>query len=448
MTKTSRATLFLAAVAAGLAGSARGPVARTAEAGSDLHAALQMRPRVNVIVKLREPNIPVSSLSRRIEAVRATQDGVLLGLETDDFRPSYRWSAISGLAGSLTQDGLAKLLRDPDVERVDLDVSGTAGLAESVPLVHGDQAHDMGITGKGVTVAVLDTGIDSDHPDLKDAITAQQCFCTNAAGAGCCPNGSTQQSGKGAAEDDQGHGTNVSGIIVGRGRVASKGMAPGAKIVAIKVLDNTGAFANSAQVVSGFDYLITQHPEVKVVNMSLGTSQLFSGTCDNAAAFTGAFADAINTLKARGTLTFASSLNNGSKSQMGLPACISAAVAVGAVYDGNVGTISFGCSDSTTKADQVCCFSNSSSALDLLAPGAAISAAGRGGGMSTFLGTSQASPHAAGAAALLLQARPSLSASQVESALESTGVPITDKKGGRKTPRIDVKAALDAAKRF
>ncbi len=448
MTLRARATLSLAAVAALFAVSGREPVARTAEAGSDLHAALQQRPRVNVIIKLREPSTPVSSLSRRIEEIQATQEGVLVGLDPDDFRPTYRWAAISGLAGELSQNGLSKLLRDPDVERVDLDVSGTAGLAESVPLVRADAVHDSGITGKGVVVAVLDTGIDSNHPDLKDAITAQQCFCTNAAGAGCCPNGATQQDGPGAAKDDQGHGTNVSGIIVGRGRVAAKGMAPDAKIVSVKVLDSTGAFADSAQVISGFDYLITQRPEVKVVNMSLGTSILFSGTCDNAASFTGAFAQAIGTLKARGTSVFASSLNNGSASQIGLPACIAAAIAVGAVYDSNVGTISFGCTDPTTKADQVCCFSNSSTAVDLLAPGAAISAAGRGGGISTFLGTSQASPHAAGAAALLLAARPSLTVDQIESALKTTGKPIKDSKSGLTIPRIDVRAALDAAKRF
>jgi subtilisin family serine protease len=448
MTPRARATLSLAAVAALLAASGREPVARTADAGSDLNAALQQRPRVNVIIKLREPTTPVSSLSRRIEEIHATQEGVLSGLEPDDFRPTYRWDAISGLAGELSLDGLSKLLQDPDVERVDMDVSGTAGLAESVPLVHADAVHDMGVTGKGIVVAVLDTGIDHNHPDVKDAITAEQCFCTNAAGAGCCPGGSTQQSGAGAAADDQGHGTNVSGIVVGRGRVASKGMAPDAKLVAIKVLDSTGAFANSAQVVSGFDYIITQHPEIKVVNMSLGTSQLFSGTCDNAASFTAAFAQAIGTLKARGTSVFASSLNNGSASQIGLPACISAAIAVGAVYDSNVGSISFGCSDPTTKADQVCCFSNSSSAVDLLAPGAAISAAGRGGGISTFLGTSQASPHAAGAAALLLQARPTLTVDQIESALKTTGIPIRDPKSGLTIPRIDVRAALDAAKRF
>ena len=216
----------------------------------------------------------------------------------------------------------------------------------------------------------------------------------------------------------------------------------------LKVLDGSGAFSSTAQIVSGFDYILTSRPDVKVVNMSLGTSILFSGPCDNDQSFTMAFAQAINNLKARGTVTFASSLNNGSPSQIGLPACVQAAIAVGAVYDANIGTVSFGCTDSTTAADRVACFSNSNAVVDLLAPGAAITAAGRGGGTSTFLGTSQACTHAAGAAALLLSSKPTLSPDQIEAAFKNTGVNITDPKNGLSFKRIDVKAALDLAKTF
>ena len=430
------------------AGSSETPPARGAGADAALRDALRSNHVARVVVSLRAPRIPVTSLSRHVTEIRRTQDGVLAGLDPRDFRPTHRWAAISALAGEVTESGLARLLADPDVDQVDLDVSGTAGVAESVPMIRADDVHDLGFTGRGVLVAVLDTGIDTDHPDLKNNLADQQCFCTAASGAGCCPNGAAQQSGAGAAEDDHGHGTNVAGIIAGQGRVAHKGVAPDAKIVAIKVLDRTGAFSSTAQVLSGFDYLLTARPDVKVVNMSLGTSVLFPGTCDGATSFTTAFAQAINSLRARGTTVFASSLNNGSSSQIGLPACIANAIAVGAVYDANVGTISFGCTDGTTKADQVCCFSNSSAAVDLLAPGAAITAAGRGGGVSTFLGTSQASPHAAGAAALLLEAKPSLTPDQIQAALRNTGVPIADPKSGLAVPRIDVRAALDAARAF
>jgi subtilisin family serine protease len=83
--------------------------------------------------------------------------------------------------------------------------------------------------------------------------------------------------------------------------------------------------------------------------------------------------------------------------------------------------------------------------VDLLAPGAAITSTGIGGGTSTFLGTSQACPHAAGAAALLLSAKPGLSADQVQNVLKNTGVNVTDPKNGITSRRIDLKAALSAA---
>jgi subtilisin family serine protease len=264
----------------------------------------------------------------------------------------------------------------------------------------------------------------------------EHCFCT-----GCCPGGASEAAGAGAAPDDNGHGTNVTGIVTADGRVAPRGIAPDADIVAIKVLDRTGA-GTTTSIVSGFDYVLKSRPEVKVVNLSLGSATLFSGTCDTAASFTTALAQAINALRARGTITFASTLNNGSASQIGVPACITNAVAVGAVYDADGGTVSFGCTDATSRRDDVPCFSNSSSKVELLAPGAPITSSGVGGSAVTFLGTSQASPHAAAAAALLLSANPGLSPDAIENALRATGRPITDRKNGIAIPRIDVKAAL------
>jgi subtilisin family serine protease len=122
-----------------------------------------------------------------------------------------------------------------------------------------------------------------------------------------------------------------------------------------------------------------------------------------------------------------------------MPACIASAVAVGAVYDGNIGGVSFGCVDGSTSSDQVTCFSNSSTAVDLVAPGAAITSTGLGGGSVTFLGTSQAAPHVAGALALLISA--GQSAAGAEAALKATGVGVTDSKSGLSFPRIDVGSA-------
>lgn len=87
-----------------------------------------------------------------------------------------------------------------------------------------------GVTGAGVRVAVLDTGIDTDHPDLISDIAAQHCFCSGLL-FGCCPNLGNEDV---SAEDDQGHGTSVAGIITSAGVQAPLGVAPDAKIVAVK----------------------------------------------------------------------------------------------------------------------------------------------------------------------------------------------------------------------
>lgn len=145
--------------------------------------------------------------------------------------------------------------------------------------------HDAGFRGQGVTVAVLDTGIDTNGVDLEGDIVAQQCFCENENGSGCCPNGNSVQSGNGSAENDNGHGTNISGIITSDGFIAPVGIAPDAKIVAVKVLDNTNSFSNTAQIISGLEWVLMNRPDVDVINMSLGTSTLFGEVCDNVTAF-------------------------------------------------------------------------------------------------------------------------------------------------------------------
>ncbi len=424
---------------AGLTFTAHGAEAPLpAKVGASVWKGFDAASRVRVIVALREPTTPVQALAERMAEVEALQGNVMARLAATDFRLTHRWDTISAVAGDATPRGLAALAQDPDVLRIDIDEPVFAATGESLSLMRADEVLNLGVTGRGIVVAVLDTGVERSHPDLASSIVDEHCFCS-----GCCPGGTSEAAGAGSAADDNGHGTNVTGIITADGRVAPRGIAPDADIVALKVLDRSGAGTTTA-IVSGFDYVLKSRPEVRVVNLSLGSATLFPGACDSAASFTTALAQAINALKARGTITFASTLNNGSASTIGVPACIANAVAVGAVYDTNGGTVSFGCVDATSRRDEVACFSNSSSKVELLAPGAPITSAGIGGSASTFLGTSQASPHAAAAAALLLSANPGLSPDAIKNALRATGRPITDAKNGIAIPRIDVKAALDS----
>jgi subtilisin family serine protease len=421
------------AVAAGVGDQAH---ARTSVVGSafvapEVRSALQTAPNTRVIVSLADAPETLRTLNDRAarrRRVADAQDRVLAALSAGDFHVTRRYDGVAAFAGSVSASGLARLASRRDVVAVTPDEKGMGALAQSVPLIRADQVQtSLGYTGSGETVAVLDSGADTDHPDLAGAITTQECFLT---GGGCPLGGGTRASGAGAAEDDNGHGTNVTGIVTSDGVVASRGVAPGAQIAAYKVLNssNSGFFSDWIAALSD---IISNHPEVDVVNMSLVSFATFSGNCDS---YLPAATTAITTLRNSGVLSFVSSGNNAAKAATTFPSCVSNAVSVGAVWDQATSPINiFGCTD-TPVADKVTCWSNSDTTLDLLAPGALITSSGLGGGTSTYLGTSQAAPHASGLAALMLQANPGLSANDIESRMKATGVPRTDAANGRVTP--------------
>ncbi len=388
---------------------------------------------VQVAFRTRQPR----TLAGMRSIVRTVRTRVLARAGNGFFSTTH-WDAVPGMAGWTTAKGLRRLATSPDVSRIYLDFAGHAEDLQADPLVHADEARAAGYTGAGVTVGILDSGMMLNHPDLQDALVAQRCYVHS---PGTCPNGLHTQSGAGAGRDDNGHGTNVAGIVTGNGTKAPTGVAPSSKLVIVKVLAADGSFSDTAQVISGLQFILN-HPEyrVKVINMSLGTNALFAGPCNNQDPN---FTSVVHSLHMQGVTLFASSGNQKSTTKMALPACISEVVAVGAVYDSNYGANTAFCADSTA-ADKVTCFSNSSTALDLLAPGAATTSTGMGGRTSTYYGTSQASPTAAAAAADLLQKNPSLTPAQIETTLKSTGKSITDARNGRVTPRIDVFAALNA----
>jgi subtilisin family serine protease len=313
--------------------------------------------------------------------------------------------------------------------------------ASSDALIHADAARAAGFTGNGVTVAIVDTGVDGHNPDLSDSIAAEHCFVPPDG----CPNGTAEQDGPGSAQDDQGHGTAVAGLITGNGGTAPTGVAPDARLVVVKVTDRNGR-TSSAQIIAGLNWILANHPEVRAVNVSLAGDILLSGTCDNVSQNLKPYATVIDTLRARGTIVFAPTGNSGSRFSIPAPACLHSTVAVGAVYSRSFGsyTVPLVCRDATTAANQVACFSNSSAELDLLAPGAPIESTALGGGLSNFAGTSAASAEAVGAAAVLLQADPSLTPDEIEAALQDTGVPVEDPRTRAITPRLDVAAALSS----
>jgi subtilisin family serine protease len=269
-------------------------------------------------------------------------------------------------------------------------------------------------TGTGVRVAVLDTGVQADHAELVGSIILTVDF------AG------------GPPQDRDGHGTHVTGIVAGNGVYEitntygypspnrATGVSPDGGILSGRVCGPTGCWDST--IIAGIEWAIDN--SAQVINLSLG-GQNFGGHCDS-----DYLAQQVNAAVDAGVVVVAAAGNddNGVSS----PACASKAIAVGAVYHADIGPRSYiVCTDSSTTPDQRVCFSNTGAALDVMAPGAGVlstySCRAPGANCRESLnwyawmsGTSMSAPHVAGAAALILQADPSLAPAEVKLILEST----------------------------
>jgi subtilisin family serine protease len=406
------------------------PLNSEAKIGSDVIETLQLEGKARVVVALVGPfslNAQPFDLNKTRNEIASLQDSVLSSVDSSDFAVSHQYQAVPALAGTLlTESGLYKLAANPYVSKIDLDVGGTGSLGISVPLIEADTWHDVGNTGNGVVVAILDSGLDTDHTDLASALIHQECFLDNNGsidGSGLCPNGSDRQSGAGSAEDDAGHGTHVTGIVASRGNQSSIGVAPGTSIVSIKVTAGpsfSGVFFSFSEIVAALDFIINNRPDVQIVNMSLVTNALFSGDCDNSTSWNMAGAAAINTLRSQGVVAFASSGNNGG-TLMGSPACLSNVISVGA----------------TDNNDVIASFTDSNASTDIMAPGVGVLSSAVGNGTTSASGTSMASPHAAGCAALIIASQEAVTPDEIETRLETSPVQIFDPKTGLTFPRIE-----------
>jgi subtilisin family serine protease len=235
----------------------------------------------------------------------------------------------------------------------------------------------------------------------------------------------------------------VAGIVASRGQTTPQGIATAAELVAVRVLGPNGTGFTS-DVLAGMDWVVANQAQlgVKVMNLSLGGGG-YAGVCDQADANTMLYAAAVQAARQAGITVFAAAGNSGQADMLMAPACVSGVIAVGNVYDAPLVSLAWPtCTDQNIVAGQVACSSNSSAELDLLAPGVLVRSTSLGGGEATKSGTSMSTPHAAAVAALLLQANPNLAPADVETILEETGVPLTDSRNGRVTPRLDALAAV------
>ncbi len=285
-----------------------------------------------------------------------------------------------------------RLSEHPRIRKVTANQAVEA-TAETVPTgvrrIQADRARAAGSTGGGKRVAILDTGIDLDHPDLGANIDAGK-------GKNCVDSGRN-------TDDDNGHGTHVAGIVAAVANSSGVvGVAPGAKVVPVKVLgrDGGGSFSD---IICGIDHVVAQNGGIQVINMSL-SGDGGSGSCTD-----GSLRQAICAAKNKGVVVVVAAGNNSGSADSRVPARFPESITVSALDDG----------DGKPGGDDFASFSNDGSTVDLIAPGVGIRSTTRGGGYGDKNGTSMAAPHVAGAAALALA--DGVSAGGVLARLQSTG---------------------------
>jgi len=364
----------------------------------------------------------IPSLRQKMQACSAAQDQCLKLLGKDGYSVRYRYRYSPVLALEIRDEAVITRLGQLDsVKKLRVDQRGSASLLQSRQLIRADRAQEeLGLSGAGRIVAVLDSGIDADHLDLQDGILEEhgKHFLDQGADTGE------------DFDDDNGHGTHVSGILASRGNLTPPGIAPGASIIPVKVLDrrNVGWFTDWA---AGIEYAVSLHQEdngisIDVINMSLASHSLYEQSCNDAHE---GIAGAVAAAHELGILVLAASGNNGSNDSIALPSCMTEVISVGSTLDSLPGTVST--------------FTNRSALLDILAPGENIVSTGNTGGNAAISGTSQATPHISGAICLLLEARPGLTPNQVIEALLSSGTAVEDEVSGLSFPRVDCLGALE-----
>lgn len=337
-----------------------------------------------------------------------TRDVKALSLE---FPFQRQFSTIPAAAMRATRQDIARLSEDPRVEKVWWDCPVRACLDASVPLLGTAELWQSGLDGAGVVVAVVDTGIDVNHADLQGKVA----FTHDVTGEGFF--------------DYSGHGTHVAGIIAGRG-ARYRGVAPGATLMGVKVLKGDGSGTMSG-VMEGVEWAVKR--KVNVINLSLGSA----GTNDGSDPLSQVCDAAVSA----GIVVCAAAGNEGpGRGTVGSPGAAKQVITVGA----------------STDQDEVADFSSRGPTADdrvkpdILFPGYGIvSLRARGTSMGRTVdglyteasGTSMATPHAAGAVALLLQAKPALPPHQIKQILRATAKSLSLPPNTQGAGRADLAAA-------
>jgi aqualysin 1 len=292
-------------------------------------------------------------------------------------------AALKGFAATIPGEALNGMRNNPRVAYVESDQAvSISGVQQSPPSWGLDRIDQHSVPldanytyqndGAGVTVYIIDTGIRFDHQEFGSRASSEWDFVENDADA----------------SDGHGHGTHVAGIVGGN----TVGVAKNVTLKAVRVLDANGCGSVSG-LIAGIDRVISVHGGPTVANLSVG------------AGFSSSLNQAVNNAVAAGIVVTVAAGNNGVDASNSSPASASNALTVGA----------------STNADARASYSNYGSCVDLFAPGSDVYSSTISGTdtYASWSGTSMASPHVAGAAALYLSANPTATPAHVETALKS-----------------------------
>ena len=419
---------------------------------ASLDEALAQDGSVRVIIGVKTPFLvdgkldPVGRANQR-GRIASAQLGAQARFTGHDLRHLHSFGTLPYMVMRVDSQAALDMLRaDPEITSVKQDRLAEPTLDSSTPVIGAPAAWTAGYTGTGHAVAVIDTGVMNNHTHLAGKVIAEACFSTTDGASGStslCPgnvsSSTAANSGLNCPLATHGceHGTHVANIAAG-GNVLYNGVAKGGDIVAIMAGSQFLAGCSSgppcvkffsSDQIRALEHVLALKQGgtvIDAVNMSLGGGMYDDqAECDldDVAEKT-----AIDNLRSAGVATVIASGNDGFSAAISSPGCISTALSVGATVD----------------ADTVVSFSNSVGFLGVLAPGVNVTAAvpTTTTSVDELSGTSMATPHVAGAIAVIRHALPGISVDDLFDALKASGLPITDGRNGITKPRINVLAAI------
>ncbi|MHB9144919.1 MAG: S8 family serine peptidase [Symbiobacteriia bacterium] len=325
------------------------------------------------------------------------------------FTTAARWhEALEGMSVSLTRKQIQALARLPMVSLIEDDLPVQAFLDTASRDFGATGARtDFGVTGNkdgsssysknDIVIAVVDTGIDGTHQDLTGKVIGWKDYVSS----------------RTTAYDDNGHGTHVSSIAAGTGAASGgkyAGVAPGAALVGVKVLNAAGSGTTTA-IVNGINWVISNKTtyNIRIMSMSLGSAGSSNGT--------DSISTAVNNAVNNGIVSVVAAGNSGPNTYtIGSPAAAANAVTVGAMAD--TGEKGFSLASFSSRGPTA----DGRIKPDIAAPGVNIMAAKANSTNQyvSYSGTSMATPFVSGTVALMLAANGTLTPAQVKSTLMNT----------------------------